>query len=182
MLGKKTWERGVGFHNEQRLLKTSRTDSLSPFHWLKGNLCHELIPARLSAHVAHMVPWLGCEPWAVHSVWDKELHLVTVLPARMSKLCSPSMDNKVGCKGAGVFPKRGNKWCYFYQKRHKDNNFSVCLIHMKACERHFVSLFSFCSAGSKSMSLHFTSWFPFWGMFKLFVKGKKKNAQFALLP
>lgn len=133
------------------------------------------ITARLSVHVAHMVPWLNCEPWTVHPAWDKELHLVTVLPAKTSKLCSPSMDNEGGCKGAGVFPTKGNKWGYFHQKRHKDNTFSVCLIHMKAYERHSVSPFALVSpsARSESMSLHFASWFPFWGMFKLFVKEKK---------
>lgn len=82
-----------------------------------GKPLHVLCPAKLSIHVVHMVPWQNREPWAMHPVWVKELHLVNVLPAKTSKLCSPSMDNMHCLQGLWSFPHKGQQMCYSHQKR-----------------------------------------------------------------
>lgn len=85
-----------------------------PFsHCLMGNLCHVLLPARLSVHVVHVVPWQNREPWAIYPVWARELHLVNVLPAKKSKLWSPSTDNTHCLQGVWSFPHKGQQIMLF---------------------------------------------------------------------
>ena len=99
--------------DDQRVLKTSRTDSLSLSHCLMGNLCYVLCPVKLSVHVVHLVLWQNSEPWAMHPVGVKELHLVNVLPAKTSKLCSPSMGNMYCLEGVWNFLHKGQKMMLF---------------------------------------------------------------------
>lgn len=153
----------------------------------------KLFPSSFSLPHGKLLPWITSSQAVTHGplakLWAlghassldaKELHLVTVLPAKTRKLCSPSLDNKGSCKGAGVFPTKDNKWCCFYQKRHKDNQLSVWFTWRLVKDvlfPHFLSVLPDLKACLHISPAGFLSWVCLGYLWR-----KKKNTQFALLP
>lgn len=134
---------------------------LCPSHCLTGKLCRVLLPARLSVLVVPWFLWSLCqnrEPWAMHPQAEARSSTSSTCFLLKRAICALlARTTSTVCNRPGVsHKKKGSKEVILTRKGQKDNE--LCLIDMKAFERHFgFSPLPFCSALSESLPLHFLS-------------------------